>query len=333
MTGMRKAWERREPERGREAEAPSEIPPLGWLDIGWRVIRRLRDDRVALAAAALAMYALMAVFPGLAVLVSIYGAFTSPGDVMRHMSAFAGLLPPGVWDMIARQLQGITRQGQTTLTLAASLGLATALWSTRSAMSSLMTATNIAYREREKRGWIRQILVSVALTLGALLGFIAVLVLGIAVPVALQVLGMSASIRWAALAVRLAILWCLAVTGLAVVYRYAPARERAQWRWVTWGSAVAATLWFGATAVFSYYVHAFGSFGRSYGALGGAVVMLIWFYISGYIAIIGGLVNAEMERQTRKDSTIRGGAPLGKRGAFAADTVGPKAGSGYRQRR
>jgi len=208
------------------------------------------------------------------------------------------------------------------------LGLVTALWSARSAMSSLMTATNIAYREREKRGFFRQVIISLVLTLGSLLGFMAVLFLGIAVPVALQVLGMSASIRWAALVIRLAVLWCLAALGLAIVYRYAPARERAQWRWVTWGSAIASTLWFGATAGFSYYVHSFGSFGQTYGALGGAVVLLIWFYISGYIVIIGGLVNAEMERQTRKDSTIRGGAPLGQRGAYAADTVGPRAGGG-----
>ena len=319
---------RKESERGREAEAPTDIPPLGWWDISWRVFQRLGDNRVGLAAAALAMYALMSIFPGLAVLASIYGAFTSPGDVMRHMSAFAGMMPPGVWDMLAAQLQNITRQAQTTLTLAAGLGLVTALWSARSAMSSLMTATNIAYREREKRGFFRQVILSVVLTLGSLLGFMAVLLLGIAVPVALQVLGMSASIRWAALVIRLATLWCLAALGLAIVYRYAPARERAQWRWVTWGSAIASTLWFGATAGFSYYVHSFGRFGQTYGALGGSVVLLLWFYISGYIVIIGGLVNAEMERQTRIDSTIRHGAPLGQRGAYAADTVGPKAGGG-----
>lgn len=317
-----------ESERGREAEAPADIPPLGWWDISWRVFRRLGDQRVTLAAAALAMYALMSIFPGLAVLVSIYGAFTSPRDVVRQMSVFAGLLPPGVWDMLTKQLQNITRQGQTTLTFAAGLGLLAALWSARSAMSSLMTATNIAYREREKRSFFKQVLLSVVLTLGSLLGFMAVLFLGIAVPVALQVLGVDASIRWVALVLRLAILWCLAALGLAIVYRYAPARERAQWRWVTWGSATASTLWFGATAAFSYYVHSFGSFGQTYGALGGAIVLLMWFYISGYIVIGGGLINAEMERQTRRDSTIRGGAPLGERGAYAADTVGPKAGGG-----
>ena len=96
---------------------------------------------------------------------------------------------------------------------------------------------------------------------------------------------------------------------------------------MTWGSAIAATLWLAATAAFSYYVHSFGSYSQTYGALGGAVVLLMWFYLSGYIVIAGGLINAEMERQTRKDSTIRGGAPLGERGAYAADTVGPKAGA------
>lgn len=111
--------------------------------------------------------------------------------------------------------------------------------------------------------------------------------------------------------------------GLAVVYRYAPLRERARWRWVTWGSSIASLLWLLASALFAEYVRTFGSYGRTYGALSGVMVLLLWFYLSSLVVVLGAVINAEMERQTCKDTTVRGGAPLGQRGAHAADTVGP----------
>src|SRR3984893_18413634 len=129
----------------------------GWTWVG-RAAKRFSDDNVTLVAGGLAMYALLSVFPALAAMVSIYGMFATPGDVIKQMNAFAGVLPPGVWDIFNTELQSIAKTGQSTLTVAAVLGLVVALWSARSAMSSLMTAANIAYREREKRGFIRQTL-------------------------------------------------------------------------------------------------------------------------------------------------------------------------------
>jgi len=116
------------------------------------------------------------------------------------------------------------------------------------------------------------------------------------------------------------------VGGLAVVYRYAPARERAQWRWVTWGSVIAATLWLIGSLLFSLYVRTFGSYGKTYGALGGVIVLLLWFYLSSFIIVLGAEINSEMERQTTRDTTDGPERPLGQRGAHAADTVGPAAG-------
>src|SRR6185437_10135752 len=219
----------------------------------------------------------------------------------------------------------LTRHTQSTLSVAAGVGLLVALWSARSAMSSLMTAANIAYAETEKRSFFVQILVSLVLTIGAVAGFIALLVLGIAIPVALKVLGTSTWVQWIADAVQWVILWGLAVVALAFVYRYAPARERARWRWVTWGSAIAATLWLLASGLFAFYVRSFSNYGKTYGALGGVIALLMWFYISSIIVVLGAEINAEMERQTRCDTTEGEEAPLGERGAYAADTVGPAA--------
>ena len=272
------------------------------------------------------MYAPLSVFPGLAAAVSIYGIFATPQDVIKHMGAFSGVLPPGVWDLFKTQLQTIAGHEQATLSIAAAVAVVLALWSARSAMSALMTATNIAYREREKRNFFVQVLVSLVLTVGAIVGFLAMLLLGIVIPVGLKVVGISTTAQWMADLLQWALLWLFAALALAVVDRYAPAREPARWHWVTWGSAIAASLWLGTSALFAVYVRTFANYGKTYGALGGVIALLMWFYLSSVIVVLGAEINAEMERQTRRDTTEGPAAPLGERGAYAADTVGPSAG-------
>lgn len=314
--------------RGRQARRPTDIPARGWWDVSWRAVKRFSDDNISLIAGGLAMYALLSVFPALAAMVSIYGMFATPGDVINQMSAFAGVLPPGVWDIFNTELKSITQTGQSTLTVAALLSIVVALWSARAAMSSLMTATNIAYREREKRGFIRTTLLSLAFTLGAILGFLVMLALGVAIPLALAAFGAGDWTKAAVSVLRGALLWVVMVLGLAVVYRYAPAREHARWRWVTPGSLFAATMCLVTSALFAFYVTNFAGYAKTYGALGGVVVLLMWFYISTVVVLMGAEMNAEAERQTAQDTTDLRNAPLGQRGAFAADTVGPPASSG-----
>jgi len=314
-------------DRGRHAERPTQIPARGWWDVAWRAAKRFSDDNVTLVAGGLAMYALLSVFPALAATVSIYGMFATPSDVIQQMSTFSGVLPPGVWDIFNTELQSIAKTGQTTLTFAAVLGTAVALWSARSAMSSLMTATNIAYRERESRGFIEQSLLSLAFTLGAVLGFLVMLTLGVAIPLALSAFGAADWTKAAVSVLRLLLLWAVMVIGFAVLYRYAPARQHARWRWVFPGSLFGATLWMMASGVFAFYVTNFAGYAKTYGALGGVVVLLMWFFISSIVVVLGAQVNAESERQTTKDTTDLRGAPMGERGAFAADTIGPEASS------
>lgn len=321
--------------RGRTADLPQQIPAAGWWDITWRVVKRLGSDNITLVAGGVAMYALLSVFPGLAATVSIYGLFATPADVIHHMRAFSSVLPPGVWDIFNTQLQTLASHEQSTLSVAATLGFVVALWSARSAMSALMTASNIAYGEREKRTFIVQVLISLILTVGAVIGFLAMLSLGVAIPVALKILGMSNWVQWAGVVLPWAVLWLFGIVGLAFVYRYAPARQPARWQWVTWGSAIAATLWLVGSIVFAFYVHAFANYGKTYGALGGVIALLMWFYFSSVVVVLGAEINGEMERQTKQDTTEGPQAPMGERGAYAADTIGPSVeeheGSGHRE--
>lgn len=318
-------FKRRSLAHGRLAREPEQITARGWWDITLRVVKDLSRDNVSLISGGLAMYALLAVFPALAALLSFYGLIFSPADVIRQMSSFAGVLPPGVWELFNTELQDVAQRESHTLTMAAVVAGLIALSSARSGMASLMQATNIAYREREKRGFIHQMLVSVAFTLGAVMGFVMMLLLGVAVPLAFDVFGTQSWVQNVIDVLRWLLLWGFAVLGLAFVYRFAPARERARWQWVTWGSVVASTLWLIGSVLFAFYVREFGSYARTYGALGGVVVLLMWFYLSAFFVVLGAEINAEMERQTWRDTTDGPEAPLGERGAYVADTVGPSA--------
>ena len=314
-----------ESDRGRRADDPAEISKQGWWDVAMRVKKSLAQDNVSLIAAGLALYALLAVFPGLAAAVSIYGLFASPQEVSAHLQSVAGMLPEDGLRILDDQLSQLATRGQQTLSVGVIGGILIALWSARKGMTALMSATNIAYNEEEQRGFFKQVLVSSTFTFCAVIAFLIMLALTVAIPLVLDVLPIGKAAEIVVLVLRWALLWLMAVAGLAVVYRYAPDREQARWRWITPGSAIAATLWLVGGLLFAIYVRNWGSYGETYGALGGVIVLLMWFYLSGYIIILGAEINAELERQTVKDTTDGAPEPLGQRGAYSADTVGPTA--------
>lgn len=288
-----------------------------------RVKKEMAEDNVDIIAGGLALYALLAVFPALAAAVSIYGLFASPADIANHLQQVAAALPEDATKILQQQLNNLSQNSQGSLSFGIIAGIALALWSARKGMVALMNVTNIAYDEEEHRGFFKQLLVSLAFTIGSVIGFLAVLLLGVAVPLALSILPLGSATEIVLLAVRWLLLFGVAVLGLAIVYRFAPDRHPAQWRWVTPGSLIAATLWLIGSALFALYARNWGSYGQTYGALGGVVVLLMWFYLSGYIIILGAEINAELERQTREDTTIGRPKQMGERGAYSADTIGP----------
>jgi membrane protein len=307
---------------GRTARHPKEIPASGWRDITVRVWRNLRRHNASLVSAGIGLHGLLAVFPGLAVIMSVYGMFASPQDVLNDLRQFLDVLPPDAAKVLLYQIQNLAAPASRTLGLGAGLSAIVAVWSARQGMAALMRATNIAYNEQEKRGFLRQSVLAIAFTIVAMLIFAMMLIVGIAVPLLLQPFSLGAGATLAVLASRWLLLWLFAVLALSLVYRYAPDRQPPKWRWVTWGSAIAATVWLLVSLGFAGYVQNFGSFGKAYGALGGVIVLLIWFYLTGFTIVLGAEINAEMEHQTTKDTTEGPPAPMGRRGAYVADTVG-----------
>jgi membrane protein len=272
-----------------------------------RVIDKLQAHNSGLLAGGIAMYGLLSVFPGLAAAVLIYGLFATPADVAQQMRVFAGILPPGAWVIFNDQLQKVAAHDHGALTVAASVGLLLALWGARLTMSALMTATNIAYEVPEKRRYVLQILMSLVLTLGAIVGFLAMLLVGILIPVTLAILGTSIWVQAAVTIVRGLLLWVFAVVGLALLYRFAPARRNTRWRCMTCGSTLTATVWLILSGLFAVYVRTFGSYDVTYGALAGVIVLLMWFYLLSFVVILGAEVNAAIEAWRAEPQRAAGG--------------------------
>jgi membrane protein len=313
-----------QPGRGREADDPTEIPVRGWWDVLWRVKQQLADDNVSIVAAGLALFALLAVFPGFAAAVAIYGLFSSPAQIGAQVQLFGSLLPEAGLRILEAQLSELASQ-RDTLSVGLVVGIVVALWSARQGMTALMAATNVAYNERERRTFFKQLLISLVLTVGAVFAFMVVVILGVAVPLALNFLPLGNAAATVLLVIRWILLWVFASLALSAVYRFAPSRTEAQWRWVSWGSGIAATLWILCSVGFAFYLRFFNSYNKVYGAVGGVAIMLMWLYISGFVLILGAEINSELERQTVKDTTKGQPKPMGERGAFSADTLGPSA--------
>lgn len=311
-----------EPGRGREADAPAEVPALGWKDILWRTYEEIDQDRVLAVAAGVTFYALLALFPAVGAFISIYGLFADVATIQDHLNAAAGFLPGGALEIIGEQVKRITSKPSGTLGFAFFSGLAVSLWSANAGMKALFDALNVAYGEKEKRGFIALNVRSLAFTLSAILLIALALVAVVAVPVVLNFVGLGTATEWIITIARWPILLALVIGGLAVLYRFGPSRAKAKWRWITPGSILAGVVWVGGSMLFSWYVSNFGNYNETYGSLGAAIGFMIWIWLSSTIVLVGAELNAEIEHQTAQDSTEGPEKPLGARGARMADTVG-----------
>lgn len=307
--------------RGRTAAAPSQIPPIGWKDILWRTWREFMRDRVPLVASGIAFTAVMALFPALAAFVALYGLFSDVEAARQHLAILTGLVPASILTFIGEQMMRIAQERQASLSLTFAASLLLALWSAAAGVKALFNGLNVAYEEEEKRNFVQLNLAAFAFTLAGAGFFVLASMLVVATPVALNLANLDSRLLPLAL-LRWPVLFVVALAGLSLVYRYGPSRQRARWRWVTWGGVLATALWLAGSAGFSWYVANVAAFNATYGSLGAVFGFLTWIWLSAVIVLTGAELNAEIEHQTAVDSTVGPEQPMGDRGAVVADTVG-----------
>jgi membrane protein len=309
-------------DRGRGAHWPSEISFRGWRDVLWRVWREADEDRLMLIAAGTTYYLLLALFPALAAFVSLYGFVADPVTIADHVAYLGGLLPQGGMDIIRNQLEALASKSQRTLSISFVVAFAIAFWSANSGIKALFEAMNIVYDEREKRGFIVLNLIAILFTLGAMFVATALITAVGIVPAALALLNLGGLTDLIVRLLRWPVIMVLIAAGISLVYRYGPSRERAKWRWITWGGVLATIVWIAASIGFSYYLQNFADYNATYGSLGAVIGFMIWTWLSVLILLVGAELNSEMEHQTAIDSTTGEAEPMGERGAVMADTLG-----------
>jgi membrane protein len=309
-------------DRGRTADDPRQIPAPGWKDILLRSWAEISENNIFLVAGGVTYAVLLALFPALAALVSIYGLLLDPAQVERQVAALSNVLPQQTTQMIGDELHKLVAASHGSLSISAGVALLLALWSASRGMSGLITAFDIAYHEKETRGFFKLNFVAVGLTVLMLIGGTVIIALVGVLPAAIQIVGLDRSVQWLLLVLEWPLLIVVIMAGLAVLYRYAPDRRQPRWRWVSPGTIVATILWLLGSVGFTAYVAHFNSYDKTYGSLGGVVVMLTWLYLSAFVALLGAVINAQSERQTSADSTVGHPKPMGDRDAYAADTVG-----------
>ncbi|QKT02957.1 YihY/virulence factor BrkB family protein [Ectothiorhodospiraceae bacterium 2226] len=309
--------------RGRGARAPKDIPRKGWRDVGLRVKSQISENNLSIIAAGVAFYALFAIFPALAALVSIYGIAFDPADVQELVENLQ-MVPADTRELILEQLSEVTEASGAALGLGALIGLAIALWGAMRGVYATMIALNVVYGEQESRGMIRLYGTALLLTLVLILVLLAALATIVVVPIMFAVVGWEGIGQTLISIVRWPLLGLAVVLALGVLYRYGPDRRNPQKRWVTWGAVLATVLWLIGSWAFSFYVQNFGDYNETYGSLGAVIVMLMWLWVTAFIALLGATLNAEMEHQTRHDTTVGDERALGDREAHVADTVGER---------
>lgn len=284
-------------ERPPGSASPTDIPAAGWKGILKCVYQEINQRNLFLAAGGVTYSVLLAIFPALVALVSIYGLVSNPAQVETQVNAMAGLLPESSRQIISTELHQIVGASGGALGIGVILGILFALWSTSRGMSGLMSALNMAYGETETRSFIRYNLVALLLSVALIIGGIIAIALLAGIPAMVASLGsgMGAVFKWVAVIVEWPVLLVAVMLVLALLYCYAPDRNPPKWRWVTPGAIAAAILWLIASMIFGAYAANFGSYNATYGSLGAVVVLLTWLYISAFVVLLGAEINAQVE--------------------------------------
>ena len=263
----------------------------------WRVLRatgyQISEQNLGLIAAGVAFFGMLAVFPGLAAIIAIWGLAADPAVIDSQLDLMRGIVPGDVFALFDAQMTTLTSAGTQTLGWATVISILLALWSARAGVGALILGLNSAH-ERAHRGSLAHyglaLLLTLALVSVALVAALAVVI----APVLLALFPLGAAtaqlVEW--------VRWSSAISvllfGLGLVYRYGPNHDGPRVAWVTPGSVLAVVLWATGSAGLSFYLSNFGNYNEVYGSIGAAIALLVWLYLSAYLILAGAVLNAQI---------------------------------------
>lgn len=283
---------------------------IAWKQVLAGTYRSISEDRVLAVAAGVTFYALLAIFPAIGAIVSLYGLFADPSTIQNNLSQLSSILPGGAIEIVGDQIGRVASTGSGALSFSFVSGLLIAIWGANAGVKAIFDALNIAYGAQEERGFFRLNLVSLAFTAGAI-GFV-LLAIGavIVLPYAIHFLRLDEAAKVAITVGRWPAIWLLVAGGLSTLYRFGPTDSlKPKWRFLTWGSGLASLLWLTASILFSWYAANFGTYNETYGSLGAAIGFMTWLWISAAVIIMGAELNAEIEQAAEGSANAGRGQP------------------------
>ena len=268
----------------------------GWWAAMVRTFWRIQSHRTGLVAAGCAFYATLALFPALSMLVSLYGLAFDPNSVAQQMELLEGLLPPDAYTLIGRQVADLVGRPRETLGWSLGLSAAVALWSASTGTKSMIAALNLAYDEEERRSILGFQAVGLAMTFASIMGAIVTVGVLVALPRLIDILalptGTAGLVHWASVLVLIGFVFA----SLAFLYAAGPSRMRGHRRRVLPGVLLATLLWLITSVLFTIYATHFASFGSVYGPLAAVAAVMLWFWVSAYVVLLGAELNSALEK-------------------------------------
>ena len=269
--------------------------PIGWKDLLKRAAKGAWDDNVLDLAAQQAYYFFFALFPALLFVVAVASFFPLQTLTDDVISRLGGVAPAAVIQIINEQMQQLGKQNSGGILTFAFL---ITIWSSSGAMVSIITTLNAAYDVTESRPWWKTRIIAIGLTVGIAIFILASMFLVIAGPSLAERLANSMNLggafKWTWWVLQWPVIFVLVASAIGLVYYFAPDVEQ-DWVWITPGSVLATLLWLFVSLALKFYYQLVPDANASYGAIGGIMVLMLWFYCSGIALLMGAEVNAEIE--------------------------------------
>ena len=283
----------------------------GWKDILWRTYGRTDKDRLLATAGGVVFFGLLSVFPAITALVSCYGLFANPSTIGANLQRLALMLPEGAFQIIQDQVSRVLSKGNIQLGTTFLFGLGLAIWSANAGVKAVIDALNVAYEERERRGFLKLNLISLVFTVCGIAAVLLMVGAVVAFPLALDHVGLAPQSQFVIAMARWPLLFVILVTGLGILYRFGPSRRSPRWEWLSVGTLFAALLWLVGSSLLSWYLSNFAHYDATYGSLGAAIGLMMWMWVSAITVLFGAELNSEMEQKAAQDRTIEAAEPLG----------------------
>ncbi len=303
------------------ADTPFKFCLRDWIQVWPRVFKQFSLDNVGVVAAGVAFFSLLALFPLLSMTVAIYGFFSDPSDVYDLIASVSSLLPSSAWAVLNTEIMRIVTAPREHLGWGIIISALFALFSAGSGVRAIMRAMNIAYGEEETRHPLKFLSLAVFMTLSMIVFITFALAIIIAIPWLLTLIKLEGVAAFTTRILPWGVLILIFSFASGIIYSYGPSRSRAKIRWVLPGVIFTTFFWLSISVGFSVFVTHLGRYDATYGSLSAIIILLVWFWLTAMIVIMGAELNAELERQTSVDTTCGPDKPAGKRGAKMADFV------------